>query len=457
MRATVLEASSMTAAAGPIAKFTGVGNTRKLERFFQDFPHRFEYQRFLAGGCTNLGGILAEQSRSQEAEPILRRGIELNTALSAQHPDDEEIRFDLGNCHFNLGYLQLKLGRADEALASAEQARKYAGALLHTSPKIPVYRRAMAWACRLRAEALDAQDRPGVEEAYREWLSISESLATQFPANVLYQLDLARCQSRLGGLMAKVKRDDEAEQMYRNALAVLEPKEPSGWTLDRRREKAMVLSNQGEFRRATRRPGSEDSLRESITIAQELASRKPSARDDRQFLAIAQNNLAEALVGQNQMKDAEKLFTRISERVRSGWGLEVPTAIDTQNYLGYVAEQQGKLLAKTNRPAEAKLAFEKAVTHQKQAVSLSDGRSSASREMLAGHLRLLADVCLVLGAYDDAMHAAVDLPKYSPQQGQGYFDAARILARCVSQAQSDRKLTPDRREEIARKFSAAPS
>ena len=309
----------------------------------------------------------------------------------------------------------------------------------------------MAWACRLRAEALEALDRPGVEEAYRDWLSISESLATQFPANVLYQIDLARCQSGLGGLMAKGKRDDEAEQMYRNALAVLEPKEPSGWTLDRRREKARVLSNQGEFRRAARRPGAEASLRESITIAQELASRKPAARNDRQFLAIAQNNLAEALAGQNQMKDAEKLFTESLSGLER-LGTEVPTAIDTQSYLGYVAEQQGNLLAKINRPAEAKLALEKAVSHQKQAVNLSGGQLPTYREMLAGHLRLQADVCLVLGAYDDAMYAAVDLPKYTSQQGQGYFDAARILARCVSQAQSDRNLTPDRRDEIARRY-----
>ena len=69
-----------------------------------------------------------------------------------------------------------------------------------------------------------------------------------------------------------------------------------------------------------------------------------------------------------------------------------------------------------------------------------------------GHLRLLADVCLVLGAYDDAMHTAADLPKYATQQGQAYLDAARILARCVSQAQSDRNLTLARRDEIARKY-----
>jgi tetratricopeptide (TPR) repeat protein len=251
--------------------------------------------------------------------------------------------------------------------------------------------------------------------------------------------------------MAKGKRDDEAEQMYRNALAVLEPKEPSGWTLERRRLKAMVLSNQGEFRRASQRPGAEASLRESIKIAQELASRRPVTRDDLQFLAIAQNNLAEILDVQSDLEAAIKLFGE-SIGALERLAAEVPTAIDTQSYLGYVAEQQGKLLAKTNRPAEARLALEKAVSHQKQAVNLSGGRSPTYREMLADHLRLQADVCLVLGAYDDAMHAAVDLPKYAPQQGHGYFDAARILARCVSQAQSDRNLTPDRRDEIARKY-----
>jgi tetratricopeptide (TPR) repeat protein len=309
----------------------------------------------------------------------------------------------------------------------------------------------MAWACRLRAEVLDAQDRSGVEEAYRDWLSFSESLATQFPANVVYQIDLARCQSGLGGLMAKGKRDDEAEQMFRNALAVLEPKEPSGWTLERRRLKAMVLSNQGEFRRASQRPGAEASLRESIKIAQELASRRPVTRDDLQFLAIAQNNLAEILDVQSDLEAAIKLFGE-SIGALERLAAEVPTAIDTQSYLGYVAEQQGKLLAKTNRPAEAKLALDKAVSHQKQAVNLSGGRAPAYREMLAGHLRLLADTCLVLGAYDDAMRAVVDLPKYVPQQGQGYFDAAKILARCVNQVENDDNLTPARRDEISRKY-----
>ena len=110
---------------------------KEAERLFQDFPQRFEYQRFLAGGCTNLGGILAEQSRFQEAEPILRRGVELNTALSGRFPNDEEIRFDLSTCHYNLGYLQLKAGKTEEALASAELAQNSLKPCSLRAPRFP--------------------------------------------------------------------------------------------------------------------------------------------------------------------------------------------------------------------------------------------------------------------------------------------------------------------------------
>ena len=58
----------------------------EAERLAQDFPDRPEYRRLLAGGHSNVGGILAEQDRFAEAEPILRRGIELNTELLAKSP-----------------------------------------------------------------------------------------------------------------------------------------------------------------------------------------------------------------------------------------------------------------------------------------------------------------------------------------------------------------------------------
>ena len=50
-------------------------------------------------GYSNVGGILAEQDRFAEAEPILRRGIELNTELLAKSPDDRGGPLRPGHVH----------------------------------------------------------------------------------------------------------------------------------------------------------------------------------------------------------------------------------------------------------------------------------------------------------------------------------------------------------------------
>ena len=73
--------------------------------------------------------------------------------------------------------------------------------------------------------------------------------------------------------------------------------------------------------------------------------------------------------------------------------------------------------------------------------------------MLAGHLEVLANICLKLRAYDDAIRAAIDLAKAAPASEQGSLDAAKLLAGCVAVANADRQLDRPRREEIGRKCS----
>ena len=86
---------------------------------------------------------------------------------------------------------------------------------------------------------------------------------------------------------------------------------------------------------------------------------------------MRQNNLAEVLDGAGRSDDAKQLFAR-SIASLNAWAPRC-RASDTQNYLGYVFEQQGKLLAKTGQPEQAKSALEQAVAHQRQAVTLTDG------------------------------------------------------------------------------------
>ena len=71
-------------AAGQIPRHHYRHELAEAERLTQDFPDRPEFRRELARACTNLGGLLAEQSRATEAETILRRGIALNADLTSK-------------------------------------------------------------------------------------------------------------------------------------------------------------------------------------------------------------------------------------------------------------------------------------------------------------------------------------------------------------------------------------
>ena len=423
----------------------------ETERLVQDFPDRPEYQRLLAGACSNMGGILAEQDRFAEAEPILRRGIKLNTELAKKLPEDREIDFDLGNCYHNLGYLLLKRGHAEEALTTLEQAEKVERSLIEILPRTPRCRRNLAQILRWRGEALEALERPGVADAYRSGLAILEKLTVEFPANVLYQLDLARCLNKVGGEMAKTNHPDEAERLYQRALAALSSKEIHDWPPDCRREKAMILSNQGVFRNDAGRAKAEEPLRSSVAIAQELAAGKHPARKDRQYLAIAHNNLGEALRDWGRNAEARKEFQDSLQGLET-LVAENPATVEDRYYLGYIYEQDGKLLVKMGLSTEAKLAMEKAVARQKEAVKLTDGKSLPHRAALAGHLSGLADICMTLGDYDGVMRAAVELAKAAPDSAQGCLDAAKILAQCATRLQADSKLTPARKDELGRQF-----
>ena len=154
------------------------------------------------------------------------------------------------------------------------------------------------------------------------------------------------------------------------------------------------------------------------------------------MLAVAQNNLAEVLEAAGHGDEAGRLFaTAIAGLDRLA--TENSKAVDTQNYLGYVFEQQAKLMAKTGRPEKAKAAIEAAVTHQRQAVKLTEGKVAAYRIMLAGHIGILGEVCIKLHAYDDAIRAAIDLSKAAPATENGTLDAAKLMAHCLNAANED--------------------
>ena len=132
---------------------------------------------------------------------------------------------------------------------------------------------------------------------------------------------------------------------------------------------------------------------------------------------------------------------------------EAPKAIDYQSHISIVLELQAKCLDQSNEPILAKVALEKAVKHQREAVRLSkNGRSY--RELLGAHLIELAKLNLKLSEYKEAAANALDVPNAVPaaNRAQGCLDAARSLARLISHASLDRKLAADEREQLTRNY-----
>ena len=289
------------------------------------------------------------------------------------------------------------------------------------------------------------------EATFQESLRISERLAKEFPTNVDYQIELGRCLNNLGAHLAAANRVEQAESCYTRGLAALDFKDKASRTMVSLREQATVLSNLGELQRAARPPRGG---KVAPALDRDLAKNSPPANRRPGRIArlwpSPRTTWRKCSKRAGRAEEAGRLFANSIaglDRLAS----ENSKAVDTQNYLGYVCEQQAKLLAKIGQPEKAKESIEAAVAHQKQAVKLTDGKVAAYRLMLAGHLGVLAKICLKLHAYDDAIRAAIDLPKAAPASEQGSLDAAKLMARCVAVANEDRQLDRARREEIGHK------
>jgi eukaryotic-like serine/threonine-protein kinase len=419
-----------------------------VERLAQDFPEQPEHRRELARTLTNLGSVLIDQSGNDDAEPIFDRAIKVNTEITAKNPDDVQIRLDLAKCHLNLGEFLRRGGNTVRAIESFRQARSITEALAKASPDKPRYLDLLAKCLVNLGLALEVADPPRVEETYNAALAIYEKLVKDYPENVDYQAGMARCLENLGPVVANAGRPEQAETMYRKALTLLETNDARSRIPAWMRYRAGVLSNLGHLRR----PGAEDAFKRSIGLSANLAESKPLVLADIHSLAIAQNNLAQLFVEQKRLPEAEALFAQ-SVTGFEKLATQAPKSIDYQKHFGYVLEKQAGLMAQTGKIVEAKTALASAVDHQRQAMKLSRNRADV-RELLGSHLLELAQINLKLGAYKDAAANALDLPNAVPASArdQGCFDAARILARLVSQVDSDGKLTPDERQQLTRNY-----
>ena len=201
----------------------------------------------------NLEKVLSEQNRSSEAEPFIRRAVEVNSLIAKASPDDLQIRFDLTLQQNNLGMLLHHKGDEKQAIDSLLEARTKSESLLTASPDQPRYREHMAGVLTNLAGAMASVGDSRAMEVYKKALPIYEKLVAEYPDNINYKIGQARCLQNFGPIVAGTKRPEEAISLYRKALSLLRGRPGQVPSAEQLRVQAEVLNNLGDLQR--RAPG----------------------------------------------------------------------------------------------------------------------------------------------------------------------------------------------------------
>ncbi len=423
-----------------------------MERLSQDFPDRLVYRRELARTLSNLSSVLLSQSRPAEAESILRRAVNLNTEITAKFPEDVQIQFELAKDQIASASCSCRRERHGRPRHRCSVRARSTNAWSKNSPTSLVI--ATSWQAPSPAWP---RCRPYRSSRIRKRrsappLRFTLSWSPTIPTMPSIGSDRRLCLRDQAAVVAE-RRPEQAEAIYRQALATLDSRDARDQTSECLRIKVGILNNLGCLQLA----GAEEALLRSIAVSESLVSSKSSDREARHNLAIAQNNLGELLMKLGRLREAGKRFKEAVanfERLLA----EAPQSIDLQSQLGTVLMMQGKWLDQNGKSAEARSAMERAVTHRRRAVQLSKN-GPAFRELLGGHLLELAEVTLKLGAYDEATRIAPggvqDRTQLRPRSGMPRHRAD--LARLVARVGGDAKLNPADRDRLTRNMSAARS
>jgi serine/threonine-protein kinase len=138
-------------------------------------PRVPEYQLEWAKGCNNLGVLLRDSRRTEEAEQLFSQALILLEKLAAVPSGDPAVRVELGNVQNNRAILLNRAGRPTEA-----------------------------------------------DVAYRQALAVRQDLATKFPQVADFQADLGAVLHNWSGLLADQGRLAEASQRAQQARVALQ-------------------------------------------------------------------------------------------------------------------------------------------------------------------------------------------------------------------------------------------
>jgi serine/threonine protein kinase len=198
---------------------------QKALRFYQEFAQRTSGDpaiRLEAARASRRAlsiGLMLGQPGPYEQR--CREVIAAIEQLAHELPSEPKRRLALADAHSFLANVLVTSGRDQEAEKNRRQAVAIYGALAAERPGVPEYRWQLAAA--LNSLAGSFRDRPReAEPCHREAIRLCAALATERPDEPLYQGERANSYFRLGHSEAGAKRFSQAEDAFRQAIAIFD-------------------------------------------------------------------------------------------------------------------------------------------------------------------------------------------------------------------------------------------
>ncbi|MFG2349583.1 tetratricopeptide repeat protein [Streptomyces phaeochromogenes] len=397
-----------------------------------------QHQPDLADSLTNLGAILSEMGRWEEALAATQEAVEVYRRLAAANPAAHEP--DLARALTNLGADLSKLGRLEEALTAAQDGaevyRRLAAAnpaahepelaraltnfgthlsklgrleeaLTPTQDAVEVYRRlAAANPAAHEPELAGSLTNLGIRLSQVGWhvealaaiqdaVEVHRRLAAANPA--AHEPDLARALTNLGILLSEMGRREEALAAAQDAVEVyrrLAAANPAA----HEPELASSLSNLGiRLSKLGRLEEALAAAQEAVEVYRRLAAANPAAHEPE--LARALTNLGNRL---SQMGRREEALAATQEAVEVHRRLAAANPAAHEPDLGGSLTSLGTALWEMGRHAEALTAIEDAVDIRRP---LAAGNPAAHEPDLAASLSNLGVVRSDVGLPTEALIA----------------------------------------------------
>ncbi|HEV3121625.1 MAG TPA: serine/threonine-protein kinase, partial [Isosphaeraceae bacterium] len=426
-----------------------------LEPLTAKSPAVAQYRRDLARARHDLGVLEKKSLRFQEAERNLTAAYRMRRHLAVENPGYAPDLRDSKDTVYQLGALLARLaGRQGEAAANYQEAVRAATKLSVEHPNDFDYQRRLARYRNNRGILLMGSDIVGAEEEFEAAFAIQDKLTKDSPTVAGLQWERARTLSNLGSVFNRHKQYEKALERFQQAFESfkrLSEQFPS--IPDYQNELAAVYANLGaDFQLLSQLDKAESSLNESVKIYEKLAENFPRRPDYPKRLSDAELSLSALLGGGKKSLAAAEKWCDRSQQTLMGLVASYDMVPEYQNALALTLEYMSQIRYNQKDLPKARKLIEQAIEHQRLAFQDS-GRNRIYRQhllqeydILSGHLRDQRD-------HEGAVRVAGDVVQILRDDGVAHERAARFMALAAELVEQDTEIPAPEKDKRSKQYA----